>query len=242
MTYGEAMASMSMARLLMCGRFKLTATPEALNQLFPTLFDDVELQPRYNIAPTQNVLAVRQKKGDHDLEPVWLRWGLVPSWADDLKIGYRLINARADTVANKPAFRSAFQRRHCLILADGFYEWQAIGAKNKQPYHIHLPDNKPFAFAGLWECWQREGNKVESCTILTTDAAGPIRELHDRMPVTVPAERFGSWLDVAQSSAADLQSLLPPLHAAEWIAQPVSTRVNNVKNEDAACVAPNLTL
>jgi hypothetical protein len=129
----------------MCGRFTLTATPAALNDLFQ-LFDNVELVPHYNVAPTQNVLAVRLRQGTKELQAVRLRWGLVPSWADDPKIGYRMINARLDPAPIKPAFRSAFKHRHCLILADGFFEWKKIDAKRKQPYHIHMRDGRPFAF------------------------------------------------------------------------------------------------
>src|SRR5438552_18733441 len=158
----------------MCGRFTLTATPEALNQLFPTLFDDLEVQPNYNVAPSHNVLAVRQRPGSDELEAVRLRWGLVPSWAEDHKIGYKLINARAETVRTKPAFRSAFKHRHCLVLADGFFEWQKSG-KKKQPYHLRLRDGKPFAFAGLWETWHDGDKPVESCTILTTEANSLVR-------------------------------------------------------------------
>jgi hypothetical protein len=130
----------------MCGRFTLKATPEALKQLFSSLFDGLELQPQFNVAPSQQTLAVRLRPGTTDLEAVRLRWGLIPSWAKDPKIGYRLINARLDTVREKPSFRSAYKHRHCLILADGFYEWKKIGAK-KTPYHIHLKNGQPFGFA-----------------------------------------------------------------------------------------------
>jgi putative SOS response-associated peptidase YedK len=147
--------------LTMCGRFTLTATPEALVKLFPSLFGEgLELAPSYNVAPSQNVLAVLLHPGTKEPEAVQLKWGLVPSWADDLKIGYRMINARLDSAPTKPAFRSAFKHRHCLILADGFYEWQKTGGKIKQPYHIRPRDGGPFAFAGLWETWHREGEPV----------------------------------------------------------------------------------
>jgi putative SOS response-associated peptidase YedK len=138
-------------------------------QPLPSLFEGLELAPTYNVAPTQKVLAVRLRPGTKEPEAVKLRWGLVPSWVDDPKIGYRTINARLDTAPTKPAFRSGFKHRHCLVLADGFYEWQKTGGAKKQPYHIRLRDGGPFAFAGLWETWQREGQPVESCTILTTE-------------------------------------------------------------------------
>jgi putative SOS response-associated peptidase YedK len=218
----------------MCGRFTLKATAEALNELFPSLFDHVELEPRYNIAPSQNVLAVRLKPDGGTPEPVWLRWGLVPSWADDVKIGYRLINARADTAAVKPAFRSAFKHRHCLILADGFFEWQGTGAKHKQPYYIHLRDGRLFAFAGLWERWRKGEEDIESCTILTTDANSAIAKVHNRMPVVIAPQQFDTWL----SSGGDVTALLQPSPAEQWTASAVSTLVNNPKNDVPACVVP----
>ncbi|MFO0898004.1 MAG: SOS response-associated peptidase [Pirellulales bacterium] len=160
----------------MCGRFTLRQVPhEWVKQLALPIFS-----PRYNIAPTQQVLAIRQREGIR--EAVELRWGLIPSWADDPKIGNRLINARAETVATKPAFRQAYKRRRCLILADGFYEWQKQG-KTKQPYFIHRPDDQPFAFAGLWEWWKGNVLEIASCTIITTEANELMRPLHDRMPV-----------------------------------------------------------
>src|SRR5262245_50704548 len=162
----------------MCGRFTLTA-PAAVKELFP-LFDVSALEAHYNIAPSQNVAAVRL--GDDRPELVMLRWGLVPHWADNPKVGYRLINARAETAATAPAFRDAFPRRRCLVLADGFYEWQKSG-DSKQPYFIHRKDSKLFAFAGLWEHWRRAGQTIDSCTILTTDANELVQPLHDRMPV-----------------------------------------------------------
>src|SRR5438067_9513452 len=152
----------------MCGRFTLTAPREALTSLFP-LFDIPDVTPSYNVAPTQAVLAVRVPAGRDKPELAALKWGLVPGWADDPAIGNRLINARAETAAEKPAFRSAFRQRRCLVLADGFYEWQQIGGK-KQPYLFRLRDGAPFAFAGLWEHWEKGGRALDSCTVLTTGA------------------------------------------------------------------------
>src|SRR5262249_2544940 len=218
----------------MCGRFTLTATPEALNLLFPSLFDHLDIQPRYNIAPTQNVLAVRHKPDTSEPEAVWLKWGLVPGWADDPKIGYKMINARAETVAAKPSFRSAFKKRRCLILADGYYEWQKLDAKTKQPHWLHLCDQKPFAFAGLWEYWHRDAEPVESCTIITTEANDTTRKVHDRMPLVLSPEQCRAWLDLG----ADVTSFLQPSPATWWAATPVSTLVNNPRNNKPECISP----
>jgi putative SOS response-associated peptidase YedK len=220
----------------MCGRFTLSATPQALDHLFPSLFDEIEVPPQYNVAPTQNVLAVRLRPGSDKLEAVRLRWGLIPAWADDPKIGYRLINARCETAKDKPAFRGAFKSRHCLVLADGFYEWQKRG-KEKQPYHLRLRDGQPFAFAGLWECWQHDGNAQETCTILTTDANEVARLVHDRMPVMLAPENFKAWLDVSGGTDG-ASALLRPYPPEEMIAVPVSTHVNNPRHNDSACLTP----
>jgi putative SOS response-associated peptidase YedK len=219
----------------MCGRFTLTATTEALNQLFPSLFDGLDLTPQYNVAPTQNVLAVRLRPGTTELEAVRLRWGLVPSWADDLKIGYRLINARADTAREKPSFRAAFKQRHCLVLADGFYEWQRRDG-HKQPFHLRLKDGKPFAFAGLWETWNKGDQPVQSCTILTTEANDLTRAVHDRMPVILSPAHFRDWLDASISGTGAAATYLGPYPAEEMEAVPVGTHVNNPRNNDAACL------
>jgi putative SOS response-associated peptidase YedK len=221
----------------MCGRFTLTATPEALNQLFPSLFDGVDIVPQYNVAPSQQVLVVRLRPGSDEPEAVRLRWGLVPSWADDLKIGYRLINARVETVRDKPAFRSAYKYRHCLVLADGFYEWQKR-PHDKQPYHLRLRSGRPFAFAGLWECWRHESQTVESCTILTTQANDLTREVHDRMPVILGPEHYQHWLDATVSGTNGASAYLGPYPAGEMEAVAVGTRVNSPKNNDAACLVP----
>jgi putative SOS response-associated peptidase YedK len=222
----------------MCGRFTLKATPEALNKLFPSLFDGMELQPQYNVAPTQRVLAVRMRPGTTELETIRLRWGLIPSWAEDPKIRYRLINARLDTVREKPSFRAAYKNRHCLILADGFYEWQNPGTAKKKPYYIHLKNGHPFGFAGLWEVWPDDDQSVESCTIITTDANEVAKEVHDRMPVIVSPEHYRDWLDAKVSGANCAAAYLGPYPAAEMEATPVSTFVNNVRNQGPECVAP----
>ena len=217
----------------MCGRYTLLNNLKLLADLFHV--GDVSLplfDARYNIAPSQDVLAVRQPDGR---ELVELKWGLVPSWAKDPKIGYRMINARCETVAEKPSFRSAFKRRRCLIPSDGFYEWKKTGAKPKQPYFVHLKDDHPFAFAGLWEHWERDGEVIESCTIITTDANELMKPLHDRMPVILPGHVYDEWLDPDNQATGDLPNLLKPYPAEEMAAHPVSTYVNSPKNQGPEC-------
>ena len=199
------------------------------------LLREPELTPRYNIAPTQEVAAVRQ--GEQGRELSMLKWGLVPSWAKDPGIGARMINARAESVADKPSFRSAFKRRRCLILADGFYEWKKTGARTKQPYYIFLRDRQPFAFAGLWEHWKGpDGGEMPSCTIITTGANELLSELHDRMPVILGEEEYDRWLDPKFDDAETLKSLLGPYAALDMTCYPVSTIVNNARNETPECV------
>ena len=221
----------------MCGRYTLLASPEALQEQFG-LAEVPDLSPRYNIAPTQQVAAVRRPAGQQRRELVLLRWGLVPPWADDPAIGSRLLNARAETVADKPSFRPALRCRRCLILADGFFEWQAVNGK-KQPHYFRLRDGRPFAIAGLWERWARGGDgAVESCTLITTEANELVRPLHDRMPAILPPEAYEVWLDPAVQHPATLRPLLRPYEAGEMVACPVSTRVNSPRNDDAGCVQP----
>jgi len=214
----------------------LTTPAQVLQEFFP-LFDlhDAALKPRYNLAPTQTVLAVRQVEAGQKPRGVLLRWGLIPSWADEPNMGSRLINARADTAATKPAFRAAFKHRRCLILADGFFEWQRRN-KHKQPYHIRLRDGRPFAFAGLWEHWGGADPPVESCTIMTTDANEAVMPLHDRMPLILPPEVHERWLDPEVQDRAEVESLMKPYPSKDMILVPVSQRVNNVRNDDPECV------
>jgi putative SOS response-associated peptidase YedK len=220
----------------MCGRFTLSASAQRLQEFFP-LFEIPDIAPRYNIAPTQQILAIRQE-ADAKPRVTFLRWGLIPSWAKEKKIGASLINARADTVAGKPAFRAAFKRRRCLILADGFYEWQK-GAKKgpKQPFHIRLKDGRPFAFAGLWEHWNGEEPAIESGTIITTDANDVVRLLHDRMPVILDPRDYARWLDPGASDPGVLQEMLRPYPADQMTTVPVGQYVNNARNEGADCLA-----
>ena len=192
--------------------------------------------PRFNIAPSQAVAAVRQRETAREL--VDMQWGLIPSWANDPKIGARMINARAETVAEKPAFRSAFARRRCLIPTDGFYEWKKTDAKNKQPVYVQLRGGRPFAFAGLWEHWCGDaGTEIDSCSVITTDANDLLRDVHDRMPVILPEEAYDAWLDPRQD-AGRLQSLLVPYPADKMNYFPVNTTVNNARNESANCIEP----
>ena len=185
----------------------MAAPGDQIAELFE-LSEVPELSPRYNIAPTQDVAAVRA--ADSGRELVALHWGLIPSWAKERSIGARMINGRSETVAEKPSFRSALKSRRCLIVADGFYEWQKLGAR-KQPFFIALADRRPFAFAGLWERWAGEGGEpVESCTILTTTANEAIAPIHDRMPVILDREHHGVWLDRGVTDAAALLPLLRP--------------------------------
>jgi putative SOS response-associated peptidase YedK len=229
----------------MCGRFTLTTPMPVLAEFF--LFPEAAPQPpRYNIAPTQAVVAVRAAADSGKRELCLFRWGLVPSWADDPAIGNRLINARAETVADKPSFRSAFRQRRCLIPADGYYEWQKRAA-SKQPFYFRMRDSKPFAFAGLWEHWEpatsgpspRGGEGViESCTILTTAANDLLRPVHERMPVILAPEDYAQWLDPAVRQPELLQPLLRSFPAEAMTSYPVGLVVNNPRNESPQCVEP----
>ncbi len=220
----------------MCGRFTLLTPSETLVEQFE-LPDMPALSPRYNIAPSQSVAAVRQLPDDGGRELVWLRWGLVPFWAKELSIGARMINARSETVAQKPAFRAAFRQRRCLVLADGFYEWQKQ-AGSKQPFFIRLEDGRPFAFAGLWEHWDGPEGAVESCTILTTEPNDLIRPLHNRMPIILLPTDYDLWLDHSVQEPRQLQPLLRPYSAQDMVAYPVSLWVNSPQNDGPRCIEP----
>ena len=220
----------------MCGRFTLQTPVKELATFFG-LAETPDLAARYNIAPTQPVATVVVLTGNRRLR--LMRWGLVPPWAKDLSIGSRMINARAETVAEKPAFRSAFKHRRCLVMADGFFEWQTKG-KAKQPYHVARKDGSPFAFAGLWERWEPAdgGEPVESCTIITTEANALVRRFHDRMPVILDPEDFDLWLDPAVTEPERLPPLLRPYPAEKMEAYPVSSIVNSPAHESAECLQP----
>lgn len=219
----------------MCGRYSLTTPVEGLRRLFD-FAESPNLAPRYNIAPTQEAPVVRRgEQGGRHL--ALLRWGLIPSWAKDRAIGNRLINARAETVASTPAFRGAFMARRCLVPADGFYEWRAEGGR-KQPWRIGLTDGAPFAFAGLWESWhdKAENQKVESFTIITTDANETVRPIHARMPVILAAGDHETWLAAVDPRQGE--DLLRPYPGRDLRAYRVSTAVNSSRNDGPACVAP----
>lgn len=217
----------------MCGRYTLKTPVEALAEKFG-VEETPDIAPSYNIAPTQDVAAVLSEDGKRKLDV--LHWGLIPSWADDPQIGGRMINARAETVAEKPSFRSAFRHRRCLIPADGFYEWRKTGG-GKQPHYIRMGDGSPFAFAGLWERW-RNGREIRSCIIITTGANELVGEVHDRMPVILHPEDYDLWLDPDFDERDPLTTLLKPYPADEMEAYPVSRYVNSPSNDDPACVQP----
>lgn len=241
----------------MCGRFTLRASREAIAEQF-SLLEVPPISPRYNIAPRQPVGIVRSRgsgqipeavssSGEEvatpiarvpDREFVFARWGLIPAWAEDPAIGDRLINARAETVASKPAFRRAFRYRRCLIPADGFYEWRQEG-RRKQPYFFRLPGDELFAFAGLWESWEGPDHSyLESCTIITTDANEQVRPFHDRMPVILTRDQYERWLDPTESRPERLMQLLQPFEGAKLEVLPVGTWVNNPSFDDPRCIAP----
>ena len=221
----------------MCGRFTLGATAATLAAQFD-LANVPTWTPRYNIAPTQEVLVVLQPSPQANQEARLHRWGLIPPWAKDPSIGNRMINARAETVATKPAFRRAFKERRCLLLADGLYEWQRQ-ERRKQPFYIRLRDGRPFAFAGLWEHWEgSEGMAIQSCAILTTTSNEVVGRIHDRMPVILSPTDYDRWLDPSIQEPAVLQTLLRPYPADEMTAYPVSTLVNSPANDNPGCIEP----
>jgi putative SOS response-associated peptidase YedK len=219
----------------MCGRFTLRTNPQQLALVFSCEIS-ADLLPNYNVAPTQQVAALRS--GAAGREFTLLRWGLIPSWAKDRSIGNRMINARAETVAEKPAFRSAFRARRCLILADGYFEWKKTG-NTKQPFHIRMHDDAPFAMAGLWESWRdpQQSETIETCTIITTEANELTAPIHNRMPAILPSGDYTTWLDPQQSGSQVLLPLLRPFDSKEMVAQPVSTWVNTPKHNDPQCIA-----
>jgi putative SOS response-associated peptidase YedK len=228
----------------MCGRYTLAVTFDELKEFFQLEDDYPLLEARYNIAPTQPVLAVREETGAGSGGPVTKRqiahfsWGLVPSWSKDPRQGAKLINARAETLAEKPSFRHAFRRRRCLIPADGFYEWQGKG-RNKQTFHVRLRNQKLFAFAGLYEEWHGpNGETMESCAIVTTQANELMRPLHERMPVILKPQDYDAWLSSKNEDLEVLSKLLVAYPADEMLAAPVGEFVNAVNNEGGKCLEP----
>lgn len=203
----------------MCGRFTL-ATPAEIVAEFFELPGAPELTPRYNVAPTQNIAGVVRPEGSAQRELRWFHWGLIPSWAKDAKLAAKMINARAETVADKPAFRSAFRSRRCLIIADGFYEWKKLD-RGKQPYLMRMADGGPFALAGLWERWHDlAGQVIESATLITTEPNDLLRDIHDRMPVILDRCDYECWLDPANHDARALCGLLRPFDPLRMTAAP----------------------
>ena len=214
----------------MCGRYAITSAPEANRTLF-RYQEQPNFPPRYNVAPTQPIPIVRLSEGKRQFALV--RWGLLPSWVKDPKAFTLVINARGESVLDKPAFKNAMKYRRCLIPADGFYDWQAAGGR-KQPYFVRLKSGEPMAFAGLWECWSGpNGEELETATIVTTRANGPLSTIHERMPVIVPPEAFDLWLNCAQVDAGTAAALIAPAPDDALEAYPVSTDVNRVANDNA---------
>lgn len=220
----------------MCGRFTLWLQFGDLVKAFPDLAFPEFLPPRYNIAPTQNVAVV---PNDGQKQVQLFRWGLVPFWAKDPSIGNRMINARGETAAEKPAFRAAYRRRRCVILADGFYEWRKEpGSRTKTPMYVHLASGQPFGFAGLWEAWRPDDTPLYTCTIITTEPNQLLAPIHNRMPVILPRPAYDRWLDPTEQRSGSLNDLLVPYPAEEMVAYPVSTYVNSPGNDSPSCVTP----
>lgn len=218
----------------MCGRFSLFEDIHSLKELFHFEFSE-DLDARYNIAPGQDILTIIEN--GQSRQGTSMRWGLIPFWADDEKIGYRMINARGETVDEKASFKHALKQRRCLILADGFYEWSKEG-KQKQPYRFVMKNKEPFAFAGLWENWNKNGKNINSCTIITTRPNDVTEKVHDRMPVILPEDSHEMWLDSSITQTDQLKKLLVPYDADLMETYPVSTQINSAKNEGKNLILP----
>ena len=217
----------------MCGRFAQSTSSKKLAKEFQVA-EVPDMEPRYNIAPTQEILGVYESMNGREV--TFYKWGLVPSWAKDTSIGSRLINARSETLTEKPAFRQAFKQRRCIIPADGFYEWQRTEGR-KQPFFFQMCDESPFGFAGLWERWKGEGGQViNSCTILTTEANEVLQPIHDRMPVILHPDDYELWLDMDMRKLDLAKELLRPFPASEMTAHPVSQSINSPSNQGAQLI------
>lgn len=212
----------------MCGRYSLFANGENLAERFDFDIEDFEWVERYNIAPSQHVLAIVNSQTGN--RAGMLKWGLVPSWAKDPKIGYKMINARSETIDKKPSFKRLLKRRRCIIAADGFYEWKKEET-GKQAFRFQLKTKEPFGFAGLWDRWEQDGEIIQSCTIITTEANEVVKGIHDRMPVILPKNAEQIWLDRSIEEEDYLKSLLLPFSADEMEKYPVSSLVNSPKND-----------
>jgi len=221
----------------MCGRFTLVSSADELAEFFKGFVFPTDLLPRYNIAPTQSVPVALN---DGTAEAKDLRWGLVPYWAKDVKIGSRMINARSETLVDKPSFRESYRKRRCLVFADSFYEWKRLSEKEKQPMRVQMKSEAPFAMAGLWDTWKTpEGDRLSTFTVITTAPNGLMAPIHNRMPVILAEDSYDTWLrsddDVPDAA---LQALLAPYPEEEMEAYPVSRAVNNVRNDGPECIQP----
>ena len=221
----------------MCGRFLLAVEPAELQEAFPGFDFPSEIKPRFNIAPSQPVLVL---PNDGSYKSDYFIWGFIPSWSKDLTIGSRMINARAETLSEKPSFRGSYKYHRCLIPSNGFYEWkQTPGSKRKQPFYIHKKDNSIFAFAGLWdEVLTSDGSQLKTCTIITTSPNSVLAPIHNRMPVILSKENYSLWLDPLPKSPGELQQYLVPFPPEEMVATPVDNFVNNPINDSPECIEP----
>ncbi|MED4256636.1 SOS response-associated peptidase [Priestia megaterium] len=220
----------------MCGRFSLATDIYVLQEQFNFEFNDkVTINPRFNVAPSQQILTIGSNGGKRIGST--MKWGLVPSWSNDSKIGYKMINARAEGIDQKPSFKTPFKSKRCLIVSDGFYEWKKEG-KNKQPFRFVMEDGRPFAFAGLWDEWDKNGEPLYSCTIITTTPNEITQEVHNRMPVILEEDSYDLWMDPKMNNTEYLKSLLIPFPAKKMKSYPISTIVNSPKNDVAECLAP----
>jgi putative SOS response-associated peptidase YedK len=227
----------------MCGRYRLSKTEKYLLEHFGVRSrEDFEWKPRYNIAPTDQVPVIRQDKNEPERTISSMRWGLIPYWAKDASMGAKMINARSESLTEKPAFKDAIERRRCLVPADAFYEWKKTSSGTRivrHPFLIRMKNDEAFAFAGIWDRWKSpEGKLVLSVSILTTDANPLVRDVHDRMPVIVPREHYDLWLDPSFRDVKALEEILKPYDEREMEKLPVSNRVNSVKNDDPECASP----
>jgi putative SOS response-associated peptidase YedK len=224
----------------MCGRITLKVSPHELREIFDVVrgFESIEdWTPRYNVAPTTTMICVRQTDEGRELFPA--KWGLIPSWSSDAKLAASCINAKSETVDSKPMFRSAFKSRRCLVIASGFYEWQKIDAKTKQPHYITLTSGEPMAMAGLWETWHSpDGEFLQSCTICTTAANSLMVQFHDRMPVILPAAMLGPWLDPTVKDVAKLKPILAQLPVDQMQEWSVTRDVGNVRSQGDYLIEP----
>jgi putative SOS response-associated peptidase YedK len=220
----------------MCGRFTRTQTIDDIAEAFFAEIVETDLAPSYNVAPTQNIVSLA---GNSVKRLTTMRWGLIPSWAKDDSMASKLINARSETVAEKPSFRDSFKKRRCLIIADGFYEWKKVGGGEKIPYYIRLKSKKSFALAGLYDHWEApEGKVLTTCTIITTEANELMSSLHERMPVILPPEHYDLWLDASVTNKPALLDMLQPYSPDLMEAYTVSRLVNSPANNSPKCIEP----